>query len=66
MIGTLIGFGIWCITGCFFIALGIYLFFSKEVIGFWANIKRNNEQINLNLGGRNESLSYESNIKAWG
>ncbi|MBQ8857071.1 MAG: hypothetical protein IJ024_02880 [Lachnospiraceae bacterium] len=39
MTGTAIGFVIWCITGCFFIALGIYSLFSKKAIGFWANAK---------------------------
>lgn len=34
---TLIGFGIWCIVGFFFIALGIYALFSKKEVGFWAN-----------------------------
>lgn len=37
MSGTIIGFGIWFITGCFFIALGIFSFFSKKAMGFWAN-----------------------------
>lgn len=39
MTGTMIGFVIWCITGGFFIALGIYSLFSKKAIGFWANVK---------------------------
>ncbi len=39
MTGTLIGFGIWCITGCFFIGLGINALHSKEAVGFWANAK---------------------------
>lgn len=39
MTGTLIGFVIWCIIGCFFIALGIYSLFSKKAVGFWANVK---------------------------
>lgn len=34
---TLIGFGIWCMVGFFFIALGIYALFSKKEVGFWAN-----------------------------
>ena len=38
MTEILIGFGIWCITGCFFIGLGIFSFFSKKAIGFWANV----------------------------
>lgn len=37
MTGAVIGFVIWCITGSFFIALGIYSLFSKKAIGFWAN-----------------------------
>ena len=32
MTGTLIGFGIWCVTGCFFIGLGIHAFRSKEAV----------------------------------
>ena len=34
---TLIEFGIWCMVGLFFIALGIYAQFSKKAVGFWAN-----------------------------
>lgn len=37
MTGRFIGFGIWSITGCFFIAMGIFSFFSKKAMGFWAN-----------------------------
>lgn len=37
MTGTVIGFVIWCITGCFFIGLGIFSLFSKKAVGFWAN-----------------------------
>ena len=36
---TLIGFGIWCMVGLFFIALGVYALFSKKEVGFWANAK---------------------------
>lgn len=39
MAGTIIGFGMWCIVGCFFIGLGIFSFFSKKAVGFWANVK---------------------------
>ena len=39
MTGTLLGFGIWCIVGCFFIALGIYSLFAKKAVGFWANVE---------------------------
>lgn len=39
MAGTMFGFGIWSIVGCLFIALGIYSFYSKKAIGFWANVK---------------------------
>lgn len=39
MIGSLIGFGIWCLIGCFFVALGIFSFFSKKAVGFWANVE---------------------------
>ena len=37
MAETIIGFVIWCITGLFFVALGIFSFVSKKPIGFWAN-----------------------------
>lgn len=37
--GTLIGFGVWVLFGCFMIGLGINAFFSKKAVGFWANIK---------------------------
>ena len=33
------GFVIWCIVSCFFIGLGIFAFFSKKPVGFWANVK---------------------------
>ena len=36
----LIGFGIWCIVGFFFIGLGIYSVFSKNAVGFWANAEK--------------------------
>ncbi|MDD6057845.1 MAG: hypothetical protein PUB98_06265 [Clostridiales bacterium] len=32
-----VGFLIWSIVGCLFICLGIYSFFSKRAVGFWAN-----------------------------
>lgn len=37
MTGTIIGFVLWCILGCFFIGLGVYSLFSKKPMGFWAN-----------------------------
>ena len=37
MPGKLIGFVIWSIVGCLFIGLGIYSFFAKKPMGFWAN-----------------------------
>lgn len=37
MTGTIIGFGIWCITGLFFVVFGVFSFFSKKPMGFWAN-----------------------------
>lgn len=37
MTETVIGFIIWCVTGCFLIALGIYSLFSEKAVGFWAN-----------------------------
>ncbi|MGN0416245.1 MAG: hypothetical protein ACI4FX_12285 [Agathobacter sp.] len=37
MPGRHIGFVIWSIVGCLFIGLGIYSFFAKKAIGFWAN-----------------------------
>lgn len=36
---TLIGFIIWAICGSFFIGMGVYAFFSKKAVGFWANAK---------------------------
>lgn len=35
----IIGFAIWAICGLFFILLGIYCFFAKKEMGFWANAK---------------------------
>lgn len=35
----IIGFTIWSIVGCIFIFLGIYSFFSKKAVVFWANVK---------------------------
>lgn len=37
MSGTVAGFVLWCIVGCFFIGLSIYALFSKKAMGFWAN-----------------------------
>ena len=39
MSGSIFGFVLWSIIGCFFIVLGIYSFFSKTTMGFWANAK---------------------------
>ncbi|MEF9941436.1 MAG: hypothetical protein RSA90_05575 [Lachnospiraceae bacterium] len=39
MDGGTIGFIVWALVGCFMIGLGIRAFFSKKVVGFWANIK---------------------------
>ena len=37
--GRMIGFIVWALCGCLMIGLGISAFFSKKVVGFWANIK---------------------------
>ncbi len=37
--GGIIGFVIYCIVGSLFIVFGILSFFSKNPVGFWANIK---------------------------
>lgn len=34
-----IGFWIWFIFGFLFIVLGIFSFFSKKAVGFWANVE---------------------------
>lgn len=39
MEGRIIGFIVWAIVGCIMIGIGISAFFSKEAVGFWANIK---------------------------
>ena len=39
MNGSIIGFIIWAIAGCFIIGVGISSFFSKKTAGFWANVK---------------------------
>ena len=39
MTELLIAFGIWCLTGCFFIGMGIFAAFSKKAVGFWSNVK---------------------------
>lgn len=36
----MLAFVIWCICGCLFIGIGIYDFFSKTAVGFWANAKK--------------------------
>ena len=37
MTGRIIGFVIWSVVGCLLIGLGIYSFFAKKTMGFWAN-----------------------------
>lgn len=37
MTGNMIGFVIWSILGGLFVCLGIYSFFYKKIMGFWAN-----------------------------
>lgn len=37
MTGNMIGFVIWSILGGLFVCLGIYSFFTKKIMGFWAN-----------------------------
>ena len=32
-----ISFIVWSIVGCLFIGVGIYSFYAKKAIGFWAN-----------------------------
>lgn len=39
MDGSIIGFIIWALFGCFMIGLGISAFFAKKAVGFWTNIK---------------------------
>lgn len=39
MTGAMFGFILWSIVGCLMIGLGVYSFFSKRPMGFWANIK---------------------------
>lgn len=39
MDGSLWGFIVWALFGCFMIGLGISAFFSKKAVGFWANIE---------------------------
>lgn len=35
----MVAFIIWSVVGAFFLGLGIYAFFSKKPVGFWANSK---------------------------
>lgn len=37
--GNIIGFIIWCVAGAAFIFFGVYAWFSKKPMGFWANAK---------------------------
>ena len=39
MIGNIIGFVIWVLVGVIIISLGIRAYFSRKLVGFWANIK---------------------------
>lgn len=39
MTGNIIGFVIWAIVGVIIISLGIISYFSRKLVGFWANIK---------------------------
>ena len=39
MTGNIIGFVIWAIVGVIIINLGIKSYFSRKLVGFWANIK---------------------------
>lgn len=39
MAEEILGFVIWSIVGCAFICCGIYSFFSRKAMGFWANAK---------------------------
>ena len=39
MMGNIIGFVIWAIGGVIIIGLGISAYFSRKLVGFWANIK---------------------------
>lgn len=39
MNGSIMGFIIWVVIGCFIIGVGIRALFSKKAVGFWANIK---------------------------
>lgn len=36
---NIIAFIIWALVGCFFVGMGIFSFFSRKTVGFWANIK---------------------------
>ena len=39
MSGNIIGFVIWAIVGVIIISIGIRAYFSRKLVGFWANIK---------------------------
>ncbi|MBQ8859428.1 MAG: hypothetical protein IJ012_06555 [Clostridia bacterium] len=39
MEGTAIAFCIWCAGGALFAGLGVYAFFTKRLMGFWANVE---------------------------
>ena len=57
MDGSIIGFIIWALFGCFMIGLGISAFFAKKAVGFWANIK--NFEVN-DLEGYNREIGRAS------
>ena len=37
MEGTVLGFIIWMLCGMLFVGIGIFAFFAKKAVGFWAN-----------------------------
>ena len=39
MSGSILGFILWAVFGCFVIGIGISAFFQKKAVGFWANVK---------------------------
>ena len=68
MIGNIIGFVIWAIGGVIIIGLGISAYFSRKMVGFWANIK----PISINdIAGYNRAVGklfviYGVILIAWG
>ena len=60
MIGNIIGFVIWAIGGVIIIGLGISAYFSRKVVGFWANIK----PISINdIAGYNRAVGRDFALK---